>query len=91
MPVPVDICCSLPSNYQDWSLAQYIDAGEECGEVESHDESDGSEGVEILAVGQDDARGGGHDVGHEEGGVSAIIVRGPTIDEAACGQSESLD
>ena len=68
------------------SLSQNINAGEECCEVESHDESDGSEGVEILAVGQDDARGGDHDVGHEEGGVSSIVVRCPTINEAACGQ-----
>ena len=81
-----DICCSFPYSSQDWSLAQNIDAGEECCEVESHDKSDGSEGVEILAVGQDDARGGDHDVGHEEGGVSSIVVRCPTINEAACGQ-----
>ena len=68
-------------------LPQNVNAGEECGKVEPHDESHGGESVEILAVRQNYARAGDYDVGDEEGRISPVVVRDPAVDETACCQS----
>ena len=68
-------------------LPQNVDACEECGKVEPHDESEGGESVEVFAVGQNYARAGDHHVGDEEGWISPVVVRDPAVYEAACGQS----
>ena len=66
---------------------QNIDAGEERGEVESHDESNGGESMEIPAVWQDYSRAGHYHVRDKKGWISPVVIRDPAIDEATCGQS----
>ena len=64
------------------ALPQNVDAREECGKVESHDEPHCGKSVEILAVGKDYPWAGDNHVGDEEDWVTPVVVRDPAVDEA---------